>query len=81
MNDKEFPPRIKLGAIWRQTTKKGLEFFSGSINDSTSIQIWPNNKRPDKKDPDYIVYLSEKPKKEKEPVVIPEFPMNEDISF
>jgi len=61
MND--HAPRVKLGGLWAKHMKNGQVFFSGDFGAYGQITIWPNQKRPDKNDPDFNMYISEKPKK------------------
>ncbi len=88
MNDKkEFPPRVRLGGLWSNTTKAGVTFLSGNFTHGTQIQIWPNKKRDGMKDPDFTIFLSEHVKKPEEAAravdftVVTDLPSNEDIPF
>lgn len=52
----------KLGALWEGTTKNGQLYFNGSIEingEKIKVVVFKNNKRPDKKDPDYVIYESQ----------------------
>lgn len=60
----DYGARVKIGGLWQHTTKTGKTFLSGEIGAFAQIQIWPNQKRPGKKDPDFTVYITEKKKKE-----------------
>lgn len=62
----------KLGALWCKESKNGkpyLSGFFGPINNQITIVAFQGNKRPGKRDPDYIIYKSEPP--------IPKEPKNE----
>ena len=61
---KELTPRVKIGGLWQNVTKTGKTFLSGDFGSFGQIQVWPNQKRPGKKDPDFTVYITSKKKKE-----------------
>ena len=51
--------KIKLTSLWKNTTKNGIEMFSGFLGD-TKIEIWPNGFKKEHKHPDFIIYIVEK---------------------
>lgn len=60
------PARVKLGGLWRNETKNGKQYLSGTLGYDTVIEVWPNIKRdgPEgEKDPDFQIFLSQKMKK------------------
>ncbi len=60
MTEQEQYQRVKLGALWLNTSKNGKQYYSGKLE--ANIQMWPNNKRDGMKDPDFIIWASEKVK-------------------
>ena len=50
---------IKLGALWRKTSKDGGIYLSGSINESTRVIVLPARERKSDKSPDYYLFLDE----------------------
>ena len=60
----------KIGAIWKSTsTNPKAPFASGEIDfmgHKIRVTLWNNNKRPDKRDPDFTVTL-DKPREQDAP--------------
>jgi len=48
---------IKLTGLWKNESRKGISYLSGSLTYSSKLLIFKNNKRGDS-DPDYIAYLA-----------------------
>ena len=44
----------KIGALWNNTTKKGVKYLSGKIN-GKNIVIFPNDYKKDRSHPDWNV--------------------------
>lgn len=56
---------IKWFAVWKN--KKGdKEWLAGKCGDAV-VQIWPNGFKKTDKHPDYIVYITEPPKRDAAP--------------
>ncbi len=59
----------KIGALWKSdSTNPKAPFAKGEIDfmgRKLRVVIWNNNKRPDKKDPDFTIAL-DKPREERE---------------
>jgi len=53
---------VKIGALWKNTDKDGNEYFSGTMGDATLL-VFKNNHKSEDKHPDYIVYVTQKKKK------------------
>lgn len=53
--------QLELGALWAKKTKAGDEFWSGSLN-NLNITVWRNTRKTKDNQPDFRVFLSEKPK-------------------
>ncbi len=58
------PHKIKVGGLWKNQTKTGIVFYNGDLSYNTRIEIWPNKKREGMRDPDFSLFLVEKPKKQ-----------------
>jgi len=56
--------RIKIGGLWKNTDKNGNEYFSGGLNAFNNILIFANTYKEKQTDPDFIMYIAEKEKKE-----------------
>ncbi len=56
--------RLRRGGLWKNETKDGTVFFSGPYSNDLQLTIWPNKYKKTPKDPDFIMYLSAKIKKE-----------------
>lgn len=61
----EAPKKIKLTGLWKQQSKNGDVYYSGSLTYSTNILLFKNKYKKSERDPDLILYISEKKKKEK----------------
>jgi uncharacterized protein (DUF736 family) len=52
-----------IGGLWKKTSSKGVEYFSGSIKQMNGqelqIVVFTNDKGDNPKRPDYRIYLSE----------------------
>ncbi len=57
---------VKLGGLWINKTREGKVFMSGSFGYSAQILVFKNEYKKTDKDPDYIVYLGQKERKEKQ---------------
>lgn len=47
-----------LGGLWKKTSQKGTEFFSGTIKvngEEVRISVFANNKKKSEKSPDYTI--------------------------
>lgn len=56
--------KIKFLSLWKRQTKDGKTFLSGSYTYDTNITIWQNGFKTQENQPDFIAYLSPKPKKD-----------------
>lgn len=50
----------KIGALWRRTSRKGVEYWAGTINEQRVIIFKVREKRS-AKSPDYQVFKSDPP--------------------
>ena len=62
----EQAPKVKLGGLWKQEAKDGSVYYSGSLTYSTNLLMFKNKFKKSDRDPDLILYISEKKKKEKD---------------
>ncbi len=49
---------IPFGALWKKKDKNGETFLSGKLKDERVIFVFKNVKRPDKKDPDFNLFIA-----------------------
>lgn len=57
---------IKLCGLWKSQTNEGKVYYSGGLSYSTNLLLFPNKyKKEGDKQPDLIVYVGRKEKKEK----------------
>lgn len=61
----EQAPKIKIGGLWKQQSKSGDVYYSGSLTYSTNLLLFKNRYKKSEKDPDLLLYVSQKLKKEK----------------
>ena len=59
------PEKIKLTGLWKQESRSGDVYYSGSLTYSTNILLFKNQYKKSERDPDLILYIAEKVKKEK----------------
>ena len=57
---------IKLTGLWENTTKRGETYFKGNLG-SGQVLVFKNKYKKGENDPDYVMYLAEKEKKEMQP--------------
>lgn len=58
-----------VGRIWNKVSRAGNNFKSGFLHiggKKLDIVIFPNKKRPDKNDPDYVIKISDPVEKRQE---------------
>ena len=66
MEEEQTPKKIKLTGLWRKESRNGNVYYQGSLSYSTNIFMFKNKFKKSDRDPDLILYISEKKKKEKE---------------
>jgi len=65
-NEKESGARIQLSGLWKQESRTGKTYYSGSLGPSVQLQLWPNKfKEEGDKRPDLILYLVKREPKKK----------------
>ena len=57
MNDSEKFESERIGALWRRTSKKGMEYLRGEVN-GEHLVAFPTTKKWQKNSPDYQVFKS-----------------------
>lgn len=58
--------KIKVTGLWRKNGQSG-DYYTGSAGHTTEYVLFPNSYKKTDKDPDYVLYLSEKLKPELAP--------------
>ena len=65
-NEKERGAMIQLSGLWKQESRTGKTYYSGSLGPSVHLQLWPNKfKEEGDKRPDLILYLVKREPKKK----------------
>jgi len=65
-NKGEGQARIQLSGLWKQETQSGKAYYSGNLDPSVQLQLWPNKfKEEDDKRPDLILYVVKREPKKK----------------
>ena len=65
-NEKESGARIQLSGLWKQESRTGKTYYSGSLGPAVQLQLWPNKfKEEGDKRPDLILYLVKREPKKK----------------
>ena len=57
---------IKIGGLWQNKDKNGNDYFSGNFTYGTKLLVMTNSYKDKENDPDYMVYIAQKEKKESE---------------
>ena len=57
---------IKIGGLWKNKDKNGNDYFSGNFTYGTKLLVMSNTYKDKDNDPDYMVYIAQKEKKESE---------------
>lgn len=65
MSEEQAAPKIKIGGLWKKESKDGTVFYSGNLSYSSNILLFKNRYKKSEKDPDLILYIAQKLKKEK----------------
>lgn len=47
---------VRLGGVWKNKTKTGVQYLSGQLGGYARLVILPNRDKTKEADPDYIVY-------------------------
>jgi len=65
-NEKETGARIQLSGLWKQESRTGKTYYSGSLGPGAQLQLWPNKfKEEGDKRPDLILYVVKREPKKK----------------
>ncbi|NLF40316.1 hypothetical protein GX586_12795 [bacterium] len=51
---------IRLMGLWENTDRRGNKYLNGNLTASTRVMIFKNNFKQNEREPDYIVYLSQR---------------------
>ena len=65
-NEEQATSKIKIGGLWKKEGKDGTVFYSGNLSYSSNLLLFKNKFKRSERDPDLILYISEKKKKDKE---------------
>ncbi|MBA7611059.1 hypothetical protein ES703_18275 [subsurface metagenome] len=82
-NENEGGARIQLSGLWKQQSKAGKTYYSGSLGPNAQLQLFPNEyKKEGDNRPDLILYLVKRePKKKPEEIPASEDPGDESVPF
>jgi uncharacterized protein (DUF736 family) len=61
---------LKLTGLWKNTSKDGKAYLSGSLG-GVKVLVFPNEHKRDEKDPDYNLVLTPREDKEKPAAAAP----------
>lgn len=82
MSEERESGMIKLTGLWKSQTKDGKTYYSGGLSYSTNLLLFPNQyKEPGDKNPDLILYISKKERKDKPKAEPTDDPDSSDIPF
>lgn len=71
---------IKVGALWKNENKEGVQHLSGSFGGAT-LFVFKNKFKKTDKHPDYIVMMGERKKTESEEKAGPPSTFDKDLPF
>ena len=57
--------KVKIGGLWKKESKDGTVFYQGNLSYSSNILIFKNKFKRNERDPDLLLYIAQKLKKEK----------------
>lgn len=57
----EQSPMLQLGGLWVNESKSGTKYMTGYLG-NLKIMVFRNNYKSEDKHPDYVMYLTEKPR-------------------
>jgi len=57
--------RIKIGGLWKKEGKDGTVFYQGGLSYSSNLLLFKNKFKRSERDPDLLLYVAQKLKKEK----------------
>ncbi len=66
-NDQQQQPtqRVRVGGFWKKVSKKdGTRFLNGPLTATSQYMLFPNDKKSKDSDPDFILYLYSRTKRE-----------------
>ena len=79
-DEKESSGMIQLSGLWKQESRSGKTYYSGSLGPSVQLQLWSNKfKEEGDKRPDLILYIVKREPKKK-PAEVRSTP-GEDVPF
>lgn len=61
----EEAPKVKIGGLWKKESADGTVFYQGGLSYSSNLLLFKNKFKRSEKDPDLILYIAQKLKKEK----------------
>ena len=65
-DEKQSGAMIQLSGLWKQESRGGKTYYSGSLGPSVQLQLWPNKfKEKGDKRPDLILYVVKRELKKK----------------
>ena len=56
--------KIKLTGLWKNTSKDGQTYYSGSLSPTVRVLVFKNNFKKEDRDPDLVLYLAPAEKKD-----------------
>jgi len=62
----EQAPKIKIGGLWKKESKDGTVFYQGGLSYSSNLLIFKNKFKRSERDPDLLLYVSQKVKKKED---------------
>jgi len=64
---------LKLTGLWKNTSKEGKAYLSGSLG-GVKVLVFPNEHKRDEKDPDFNLVLAPREEKDSKPAAASVFP-------
>lgn len=82
-NERDGAARIQLSGLWKQTSRAGKTYYSGSLGPNVQLQLFPNQyKKEGDNRPHLILYLVKRePKKKREELPRSEDPGEDEVPF
>jgi len=81
-NENEGGARIQLSGLWKQQSRAGKTYYSGSLGPNAQLQLFPNQyKKAEDRRPDLILYLVKREPKKREELPTKEDPGDDEVPF
>ena len=65
MNNDQRPAKVKVANLYKKTSQKGMEYYTGPMG-NVQLVVMPNGYKQNDQDADFVVYIAEKQQAQKQ---------------